>query len=75
MVLPLQTVHVVILGNEELFEKGKSSVKNIWLDKDKMTLEIVYGEGFNWDSTIIFLSKVERIDYKESKDNETKNIN
>jgi len=44
--------------------------KNIWLDKDKMTLEIVYGEAFNWDSTIIFLSKVERIDYKEIKDNE-----
>lgn len=71
MVLPLQKVNVVILDKKELFEKGKSSVKNIWLDKDKMTLEIVYGEGFNWDSTIIFLSKVERIDYTESKDNET----
>ena len=42
MVLPLQKVHVVILGKEELFEMGKNSIKDIWLDKDKMILEIVY---------------------------------
>ncbi len=69
MVLPLQKVRLLILGDEELFEKGKDSVKNIWLDKDEMTLEIVYGEGYNWDSTIIFLGKVERIDYKENDNN------